>query len=358
MKKSCISIVAATMLLCGCRGGDTFTVEGVVADFQGTHAVLSWVGEDGDYIGLDTCEVTGGRISLAGRADGPRLGVVYDNGLSEVATFIIEPGRKHRLSGRFDGTGYRAGVQAGRENKLYTQYRNRINELLGIYDNGELSLEERIEALARANRTPELFVEQYGDRPAAVCELYRKTLVENVSDPEQIRASLGRLSARMRDSYYGRLLEKRAAMFERTMSGAMFTDAELTDRQGAVRRLSEAVGTGVPAVLLFWTSEAESISLDMVTVNQAFEQYGDRVRFVAVSLDSDPEKWAGGIERYDIAYLNLRSAEGWDGPVAELYNVKRVPVCYVFNPDGTIAQRTRAARIVEELAKMPSLAAE
>lgn len=112
-------------------------------------------------------------------------------------------------------------------------------------------------------------------------------------------------------------------------------DFELTAPDGSTVSLSEMKGK--PIVLNFWASTCGPCKMEMPEFQKAFEQYGDKLRFVMVNV---PDFNGETRERA----LQLVEQSGYTFPVyfddtmqgQVQYGITSIPQTYFINADGTV----------------------
>jgi len=116
--------------------------------------------------------------------------------------------------------------------------------------------------------------------------------------------------------------------------GQQAPDFTFTDEQGTELRLSDFAGT--PVVLNFWASWCPPCRIEKPEFQQAYEQYGNEVKFIMLNADESVE-----VAR---AYTD---EEGYTFPVyfdtagegAFAFEVTGIPETFIINTDGAIVAR-------------------
>jgi peroxiredoxin len=106
--------------------------------------------------------------------------------------------------------------------------------------------------------------------------------------------------------------------------------------------LSELEGHFV--LIEFWASWCKPCREESPNLVKAWEKYSDAeleggkgLRILSVSLDKNKERWKKAIEKDGLEWPHhVSSLEGWNGPVAQKYNVKQIPKNFLVNPDGKV----------------------
>ncbi len=85
-------------------------------------------------------------------------------------------------------------------------------------------------------------------------------------------------------------------------------DVELVDFEGNTLRLSDFAGT--PVVLNFWASWCPPCVAEMPDFEAVHQDVGDRVAFVGVNFQDDPELAAALAKETGVSYLLVRDPKG------------------------------------------------
>jgi cytochrome c biogenesis protein CcmG, thiol:disulfide interchange protein DsbE len=119
-----------------------------------------------------------------------------------------------------------------------------------------------------------------------------------------------------------------------TPRGAPAPDVSLALLDGGSTRVSD--GRGRPQVLAFWATWCGPCRAELPGIDRLFQQYGDRARFFAVSVDGAD---AGALVRSFVRSTGLRTPVALDsGAASELYHVDTIPLVVVIDRQGRVSQ--------------------
>ena len=121
---------------------------------------------------------------------------------------------------------------------------------------------------------------------------------------------------------------------KKIVEGAEAPDFTLNDLNGQPLTLSSLRGKYV--VLDFWGSWCGSCIQDIPSMKKYYEKYKDRLEILGIDSHDKEEKWRAAVEKHEIPWLNVRSAD--DPDVSLLYAIYVFPTKIVIDPAGKIAK--------------------
>ena len=109
----------------------------------------------------------------------------------------------------------------------------------------------------------------------------------------------------------------------------------LEDRTGVVR--TEADYAGKYVVYDFWATWCPDCRADLPAMKELYAKYGDKVAFVGISFDTDPEKLDAYLAENEIGWPQLSDfVTKKESKVADAFHVKWIPSMYLVGPDGKV----------------------
>lgn len=136
--------------------------------------------------------------------------------------------------------------------------------------------------------------------------------------------------------------------------GTRFTDFEMADTEGRLRKLSEFAGRGNYVLVDFWASWCGPCRAEMPHVKKLYDRYHAKgFEIVGVSLDNKAEAWKKALTDMGMTWPQLSDLKGWRCAAADLYGVRAIPFTMLLDPDGKIvATNLRASDLEQQLIKI------
>lgn len=117
--------------------------------------------------------------------------------------------------------------------------------------------------------------------------------------------------------------------------GEVLPAFSLEDRTGVVRTQADYAGEYV--VYDFWATWCPDCREDVPAMKDLYAKYGDKVTFVGISFDTDPEKLDAFVAENGIGWTQLSDfVTKKESKVAEDFRVKWIPSMYLVGPDGKV----------------------
>lgn len=83
-----------------------------------------------------------------------------------------------------------------------------------------------------------------------------------------------------------------------------------------------------------WCSYCKAENPNLVALHNAYKQKGLKV--LAVSLDTDKNKWLTGIATENLDFDHLNDFKGFDSPIVKMYAVGSIPYMFLIDENGII----------------------
>ncbi|MDL2244078.1 AhpC/TSA family protein [Parabacteroides sp. OttesenSCG-928-J18] len=139
------------------------------------------------------------------------------------------------------------------------------------------------------------------------------------------------------------------AILEKVAVGKSFSDFDMADPQGRMRKLSDYAGKGKVVLVDFWASWCPPCRADMPHLVALYKEYANHdFEIVGVSLDRTDEAWKKGIADLHITWPQMSDLKFWHNEAATLYGVNSIPHTVLIDKDGTIIAKNLRGKALEE----------
>ena len=154
-------------------------------------------------------------------------------------------------------------------------------------------------------------------------------IIESVSPEIQAKDEVVRMKAAL-DAAMG------------TGEGAMFTDFEVQQPDGSIKKLSDYVGKGKYILADFWASWCGPCRREIPNIKATYEKYhGDNFDVLSVAVWDKPEDTAKALKEENLPWPQIVNAQRIP---TDIYGIQGIPHLILFGPDGTILQRGESLR--------------
>jgi len=299
---------------------------------------------------------------------------VLRTGGSGYLTLLLEPGEELQVKGTYgQPASFELKGSPGSEQLvlLDAEHKRVLVELRALsarisearshdnYREIRLKLDQKMDSITTAFHYYSLnFIEENSASPVMLIALYNLYGRDfPVFDPETDFAiylkvdSLLQLSHPKMDAsreLHSQLMELRSSINKNTASSSMaigqFAPDFVSSRpDGTAMSLSGLRGKWV--LLGYWASWSKPGREDAEVLRKVLEENREaNFTILQLSFDSEREDWTNAIEELGLDWYHLSDLQGWDSPVADLYQVERIPVYYLIDPTGRIASEGLEAR--------------
>ena len=202
---------------------------------------------------------------------------------------------------------------------------------------------------AKTEKTIDSLVTNYPDCHASAL-IINNFVVKN-KDLAEVERMYDGLTPRIKNAYLGRKLKATIDNIKKTSLGNVAPDFTLQAPDG--KNVSLADFRGKYVLLDFWASWCGPCLREVPNVKKVYDKYHDKgFEILSVSLDDKKDNWTNAIEKYDLNWVHVSSLQGWDCPVAKLYNVSGVPAMLLIDKEGKIiATKLRGELLMEKVAE-------
>ena len=119
--------------------------------------------------------------------------------------------------------------------------------------------------------------------------------------------------------------------------GSKYQDIELMNPDGKMVKLSEYVPEGKYVMLEFWASWCGPCRGEIPHLRHVYKDYKDKgFEIISISIDEKKADWDKAMKEEGMVWKQLCDPKGFEGPVAQIYNITGVPTCIVLDKEGRI----------------------
>ncbi|MDR1415095.1 MAG: AhpC/TSA family protein [Odoribacteraceae bacterium] len=152
---------------------------------------------------------------------------------------------------------------------------------------------------------------------------------------DEVEGYYNRLTPRVKASDPGKNLKAKIENLKLVNIGGIAPEIALPAPDGSTFKLSALRGKYV--LLDFWASWCGPCLAEVPNVKAIYDKYHVKgFEILGVSLDNKRDAWLSAIDKHDLAWHHVSSLEGWQCPIAALYNVTAIPRMYLLDPQGCI----------------------
>lgn len=184
------------------------------------------------------------------------------------------------------------------------------------------------------------------DNAVAIYALFRG---RQFLDDAKIRAMVSELGEEMQSHSYVKKLNKRFEAYDNTAAGKMFTDFEVTEEDGTIKKFSDYVGQGKYILVDFWASWCPPCRREIASIKEFYTKYvGQDFDVLGVAVWDKEADSKSAIESLQIPWQQILNTKN---VATDLYGIPAIPQVMLIAPDGTIVKRDLFGDEVEKAIK-------
>jgi len=194
------------------------------------------------------------------------------------------------------------------------------------------------------------YIKQNPDSYFSLLSLY--DIAGSDIDPVQVAPLFELLSARQKNSKYGKLLSQNIASARTIMIGAIAPDFTQHNTDNQPVKLSSFRGKYV--LIDFWASWCRPCRAENPNLVKAYAQFKDKnfsILGVSVDAEKDREKWLAAIEKDGLIWPQVIAPNAEKDNAGKLYSIKSIPSNFLIDPQGKIIAKNLRGKELEKVLK-------
>ncbi len=195
------------------------------------------------------------------------------------------------------------------------------------------SIESRVSEIKKAmkRKEKEFILQNPNTFAAAVLLKHQKNFISK----DTLKMLLERMRPLIRKSKYGKLIENYVNI-RMVKEGGPFYDFTAVDPAGNRIKFSDLFEEDKYILLDFTSATCKPCIESLKELKQIHKQYGDKVKIISFSTDSNKETWLNSLKRDQVPWTTLWNDKGRENPVYLAYGIYGVPTFFVIGPDGKV----------------------
>jgi len=366
MKKSIILLISF-LIISGCRDNKVFTVEGSGKEVKQDFIYIRKV-EINTTVLTDSARINRkGNFRFRVKAEEPDFYQISSSP-DNFITLLAEPGEKIKLNFKgsilyndYTVTGSKGSEQVQLLDLMLFKTQNKLDSLRTLYNNSsrepgfELKkplLEQEYANLINEQRKFTIgFILKNMTSLAAVKALYQKIedqsyVLNQTRDLQYMKIVSDSLKKYFPNSKHTKALvsdftNEMNQLYSRQLSQLSNSlpetklDPSLKDING--RRVTLSSLKGKYVLLTFWSAGSRECIVENLQLKEFYKNYKKKgFEIYQINLDQDESTWKNAVKFDELPWISTREDDPSNPKNAMLYNVKSVPVNYLYDPKGNI----------------------
>jgi cytochrome oxidase Cu insertion factor (SCO1/SenC/PrrC family) len=365
--KRILILLNAALILAGCSRNNVIIVEGALKEPNQAYIFLSKVEINVPVI-IDSSKLTGkGTFKFKIKTSEPGFYQIGYSG-TNYANLLAEPGERIKMN--FTGNdlykNYTINGSKGSElvkllDLKLMETKSRLDSLTAVYEKASKEsgfetigplIEKKYQDIVKEQRRFTIeFILNNINSLAAIKALYQKInedtyVLYDTRDLQYLKIVSDSLKRHYPDS---KLTKALVSDFEREMNRfnaqkfqlaasslpEIKLDPDLKDINGKRIVLSSLKGKYV--LLAFWSAQSRDCVADNLQLKEFYRMYNARgFEIYQINIDEDESIWRQAVKFDELPWISTREDDPANPKNVRLYNVKTVPMNYLYDPEGNI----------------------
>ena len=356
MKKLFVIALAAFAVACQDNNKESNepTFKGSISNVEDSTAIyLSQLGNTGQPQAIDTVMVKDGKFEIdLPKVDFETLNILTLEGGRGNVIFINE---NEPITATVYKDSLRSSkVEGGKSNELFNDYvseimslRKEMQKMVEQYQANNPNLRQNSALMQeiqqkqkelQENNTGK-FQKMISENPQSlVSALILSDMMNGKSlSTNKFKELFENLDEEVKNSEIGKQLNETIQKATATAVGSKAPEFSAPTPEGEQLALKDALGK--ITIVDFWASWCKPCRIENPNVVKLYNEYHDKgLNIIGVSLDKNgqKDKWLKAIEDDGLTWQHVSNLQYWQGPVAQLYNVRSIPATFILDENGVI----------------------
>lgn len=356
MKKLFVIALAAFVVACQDNNKESNepTFKGSISNVEDSTAIyLSQLGNTGQPQAIDTVMVKDGKFEIdLPKVDFETLNILTLEGGRGNVIFINE---NEPITATVYKDSLRSSkVEGGKSNELFNDYVSEIKSLRAemqkmveqyqannpnLRQNPALMQEIQQKQKELQENNTGKFQKMISENPQSlVSALILSDMMNGKSlSTNKFKELFENLDEEVKNSEIGKQLNETIQKATATAVGSKAPEFSAPTPEGEQLALKDALGK--ITIVDFWASWCKPCRIENPNVVKLYNEYHDKgLNIIGVSLDKNgqKDKWLKAIEDDGLTWQHVSNLQYWQGPVAQLYNVRSIPATFILDENGVI----------------------
>ena len=356
MKKLFVIALAAFAVACQDNNKESNepTFKGSISNVEDSTAIyLSQLGNTGQPQAIDTVMVKDGKFEIdLPKVDFETLNILTLEGGRGNVVFINE---NEPITATVYKDSLRSSkVEGGKSNELFNDY---VSEIMSLRKEMQKMVEQYQANNPNLRQNPALmqeiqqkqkelqenntvkFQKMISENPQSlVSALILSDMMNGKSlSTNEFKELFENLDEEVKNSEIGKQLNETIQKATATAVGSKAPEFSAPTPEGEQLALKDALGK--ITIVDFWASWCKPCRIENPNVVKLYNEYHDKgLNIIGVSLDKNgqKDKWLKAIEDDGLTWQHVSNLQYWQGPVAQLYNVRSIPATFILDENGVI----------------------
>jgi len=341
-----ISLLSIPLVTIG-QSSSNFTIQGRIDTVPNAKYRIMY--KNNEKVIHDSLQLSADRtFTFSGNIGEPtRINFIIDNDFNKrlvkdqiVYSFWVSPGD------RLDFHGLTGWLSGPRENLNIDDNKYKLNG--SALDKSAIAYNENRRAVYLANKDQEnttalgdsilsKFIQSNPNNFYSL-DLLNRSFPSLKGQPALVNTLYNTLSNELKNSYTGKLLNKKIMAHPHLIIGKDLPTFELSNAEGDLVNLEDFRGKYV--LVDFWASWCGPCREEFPYLRSLYNEYKSKnFEILAVSIDESRADWLSAIDNDKLSWTNVLDTGGFSGELYQVFGLKGVPDNFLLDKEGKIVAR-------------------